>query len=113
MFSTKENCWPHTNSMNVTLNTRRKVVVDYLSYTFEVHTSGHHLRAHHDPAFSVAHTTYSIISLFLGHASMQTINVWYPIEGQLFRQRGSPRLSGRKNKEWWIVRLREIRQEAR
>lgn len=72
--------------MYVTLHARRKVVVDHFPHTLEIHPSRQDLCAHHHPAFPAAHTTYSIIPLLLSHTGMQTINVAYPIERQLFRQ---------------------------
>lgn len=56
--------------MDVTLYGRWKVVVDNFSDTFEIHPSGHDLRTDQYPAFTFAHTTDSILSLFFRQTGM-------------------------------------------
>ena len=45
------------NPMNITLNSRRKVIVNDFSNSFEVHTTSHNFCSDHDPAFSFPHPT--------------------------------------------------------
>lgn len=66
--------------MNITLHAGREVIVDHLSYTFEIHSSRHNLCRYHDPALTATHSTHSIVTLFLGHPRVQAVHVGYPIE---------------------------------
>jgi len=64
-----------TNPVNITLHTCRKVIVDNLSNSLEIHASSHDFRCHHYPAFPLPHAAHSILSFLCGHACMQTTNI--------------------------------------
>ena len=79
--------------MDVTLHALRKVVVDDLHDTLEVHTPGHHFCAYHNPAFAPPHPSNCILPFFFRHTRMKAIDIRNAIDHQLLRQRRSPRLS--------------------
>jgi hypothetical protein len=70
--------------MHIALYTGRKVIIDDLSYTSEVHTSSHNFRTDHYPALASAHASYSIFSLLFAHPCMEAIHIRDPVYNEFF-----------------------------
>ena len=73
-----------TNSMDIALNTLREIIVDNLTDALEIHSSRHDLRGNHHPTLALSHTTDCIFSFFLGHPSVQVIDIRSTTENKLF-----------------------------
>jgi hypothetical protein len=99
--------------MDVTLHTSRKIIVDDLSHTFEVHAPRHDFCADHHPTFTLAHPADCVLSFFLGHPSVEAVHIGNAVEYEFFCERGCSWLRGCKYEDWGVIRLGEVGQEAR
>lgn len=98
--------------MDITLYTRRKIIVYHLPYTLEVHTASHDFCGDHNPAFALPHTTNAFIALFLSHTSMQAIYIRDPAHHKLFRQRGCTYLCGSEDEDRGIIWSCEMAEQT-
>ena len=75
-----------TNTMNITLHTCRKIVVNHFFHSFEVHASRHYFCTDHDPTVTSAHPPDCVLSLLSAHACVKAVNMRDAVESEFFSQ---------------------------